>query len=336
MNARRPLSLLLPLLLAGCGAAASSDTGAVRKSGSARYLATSVGRVDSESEARQLVAAADGVIRRIHVARGERVAAGQLLLSVDCAPRDAMAQARDADAARLAASAGTVLAGARDQQRDSARQKVTGAQAVRDDAADRLAQAQALADKGFISRRELSARANAMTEAEAALAAARAEASLVHAGARPTERQEAVAARNAARAEARAAAALAGQCSLRSPVQGQVLQILRREGEFSGASQGTPLIVVGDLSRLIVRAEITERDAARVRPGQAADIWIEGASPRWHGQIETMAQVMGRRSARSLDPTDRFDRDVREAFIRLDGPLPPALVGLRVMVGVKP
>ena len=335
MKALFPLSPLLMLLLNGCDAAASAD-GARKPASQNVYLATSVGRVDSESEARQLVAAADGVIRRLHVSRGDRVSAGQVLLSVACAPRDAVAQARDADAARLTAAARTVLEGARLQELDAAAQKVTSAQALHADAADRLAQARALAEKGFISRRELAARENALTGATAALAAAQADASLVRSGARTTEKQEAVAAQRAAQAEARAAGALAGQCSLRSPIDGQVLQILRREGEFSGASQGTPLIVVGDLSRLIVRAEITERDAARVRIGQAADVWIEGASPRWHGRVESMAQVMGRRSARSLDPTDRFDRDVREAFIQLEGPLPPALVGLRVMVGVKP
>jgi hypothetical protein len=47
---------------------------------------------------------------------------------------------------------------------------------------------------------------------------------------------------------------------------------------------------------------------------------------------------MGRRSARSLDPTDRFDRDVREVFVDFDAGQSnlPTLVGLRVMVGVRP
>ena len=111
--------------------------------------------------------------------------------------------------------------------------------------------------------------------------------------------------------------------------------LLRREGEFSGATAGTPLIVVGDVSRLMARAEINERDAALVRPGQAAEIWVEGQPKRWAGRVTHLASVMGRRSARSLDPTDRFDRDVREAFVAFDGAAPPALVGLRVTVGLK-
>ena len=95
------------------------------------------------------------------------------------------------------------------------------------------------------------------------------------------------------------------------------------------------MIVVGDMTRRIVRAEVSDRDAARAHVGQTVDVWIEGQPQRWTGHVASMARVMGRRSARSLDPTDRFDRDVREAFIEFDGGMPPALVGLRVMVGAK-
>jgi multidrug resistance efflux pump len=302
----------------------------------ARYVATAVGRVDSRSEARQLVAAVDGVIAKVLVQRGERVEAGQLLLQVACEPRRAQAWAGEAEAARSAAAARSVLDGAREQEIAAARTVVASAEAARADARDRLVQAEALVGKGFIARRDLDARRNALAIAEAEVGRAEAEASLIVEGARGSDRQAVAAAARAAQGRAAAADALARQCNLVSPVAGDVLQIFRREGEFSGASQGTPLIAVADLSQLLVRAEINERDAARVKVGQRADIWIEGDAQRWQGRIVNLASVMGRRSARSLDPTDRFDRDVREAFVAPDGPMPPALVGLRVMVGVKP
>lgn len=328
------------LLLAGCEAAAGEDRAgsapAVLVPAHSAYVATAVGRIDGAGEARQLVALADGAIAGVHVARGDRVRAGQLLLSVDCAPRAAQASARAADAGRMAADARTVTEGSRAQEIDIARQRVVAAEAARSDAADRLTQARALVDDGFISRRELAARENALAEREAALAAALAERSLALAGPRASERAAALASARAAAAEAEAAAALADQCALRSPVDGEVLQIFRREGEFSGASQGTTLIAIADLSRLIVRAEVGERDAARIAVGQRADIWIEGRRERWQGRVTTMARIMGRRSARSLDPTDRFDRDVREAFVEIEGDGPPAVVGLRVLVGFRP
>lgn len=338
MTMRAHLALCLAMLpLAGCDG--PSPNGAVRAAALAApspYVLTAVGRVDSGSEARQLVAAADGVIARVLVKRGERVTAGQALLQVDCGPRQAMAQAQAAEAQRQAAAAQTILDGARTQEREAAASAVDSAQAARTDAAERLAQAQALVADGFVSRRELSARQNQLAMAEAALASARAQAALLAAGPRASDRDAATAGASAARAMAAAAAAQARQCNLVSPIAGHVLQILRREGEFSGASQGTVLMVVGDLSRRVVRAEISDRDAALVRAGQAVDVWIEGRPQRWPGHIASLAQVMGRRSARSLDPTDRFDRDVREAFVEFDGAMPPALVGLRVMVGARP
>lgn len=334
-----PLLAFLVLPLAGCDPDSRAAAIRIQDASGTRataYLATSVGRVDSATEARQRVASADGVIARLRVARGQKVRAGQILLSIDCGPCQAMARAQAAQAARSGAMAATVMDGAREQETVAAEQTVRSVEAGQSDARDRLAQAEALTVNGFISRRELAARQNALAMADAALAKARAEASLIDAGPRLSERRAALSAASAASAEAMAATAQARQCDLVSPIDGEVLQIFRREGEFSGASQGTPLIAVGDLSRLVVRAEIPERDAAWIAPGQAADVWIEGGSERWRGRIATLAQVMGRRSARSLDPTDRFDRDSREAFVTFDGPMPPALVGLRVIVGIKP
>ena len=330
---------LIALPLSGCDSAKgafASRSSVPNEPKGARFVATAVGRIDSASEARQLVAATDGVIHSILVQRGERVHAGQLLLTVDCAPRIALVAVRDAEADRLNAVADTVLAGSRPQQLDVAQQAVRHADAARAEESDKLSQAQALVERGFMSRRELTARQNAVAAAEALHRSAMSQASLVAEGPRQSERRAAIAGARAAKMEARVASGLAQQCGLRSPVDGEVLQLFRREGEFSGASQGTPLISVGDLSKLVVRTEINERDAAIVSVGQQAEVWIEGGKERWKGRVASMAMVMGRRSARSLDPTDRFDRDIREAFVELDGPLPPALVGLRVMVGVRP
>ncbi len=324
-----PLTLLTLLALAGCETAQSGPPPAARS----RWLATAVGRVDSADEARQLVAAADGVIARLHVARGDQVTPGQALIGIDCTPRLAETGARYADSARANAAATLVRQGPRQEEIAAAAAAVQSAQTTALNQQQRLDQAQALITRGFISQRELDARTNDLGAARATVAAAQARLAALRNGARPAEIVEASASARAALGQAQTAKALADQCTVRSPIAGQVLQILRREGEFSGASQGTPLIVVGDMSRLTVRAEINERDAAAIMPGQRAEVWVEGQPKRWAGRVTHLASIMGRRSARSLDPTDRFDRDTREAFVSFDGPAPPALVGLRVTVG---
>ena len=326
------LGMLSTSLLAGCSAAEGTEQAA--NATASRYATVAVGRVDSADEARQLVAAVDGVIEHLWVNRGDLVRAGQPLLTVACAPRLAAASASRAGADQAAAAAETVALGSRSEAVSAARQTAVAARAARDEAADRLAQARSLLAQGFVSRREYSAREHALAGAEAELAKAQAQADLLANGPRSSERHAARASARAAAADALGAQASAAQCTLLSPINGTVLQVLHREGEFSGASQGTPLLVVGDLSQRIVRAEIGERDAAKIALGQVAEIWIEGEGTRWRGRVTSLSSVMGRRTARSLDPTDRFDRDTREVLISFDGPAPPALVGLRVMVGI--
>ena len=324
------LNLVLTVLLAACGQARGASESPAQP---LPWAATAVGRIDGEEEARHLVASADGVISRVLVDRGDRVIAGQPLMVIDCAPRLADAQARRADAARADRAAGTVSSGTA-ADRTIARAEVDGAAALLANEDAQLQRAQDIYQRGFLSRSGYDAKVQARAAAEAKLRAAAARLTDLDQGRRPAEVAEASSAAFAARAQANAAAKLADQCVVKSPTSGVVLQILRREGEFSGASQGAPLIVVGDLSRLIVRAEIGERDAAQVHPGQRAEIWIDGGSQRWPGRVTHVASIMGRRSARSLDPTDRFDRDIREVFITFDSSTPPALVGLRVTVGL--
>jgi HlyD family secretion protein len=319
------------LVLSGCDSAHGNDT----RPSPSPWIATAVGRIDTAEESRQLVAAVDGVIDHVLVARGDTVVRGQPLLRVDCDPRAADVVTREADAARAAASAKTLDDGARAEEIAVAQADADAARSIARNQQQRLDQATSLIDRGFVSKREVEARTNDRDAADAARLAAEARLTQLRNGARRSERTERHAAAAVTRGELGTARAVAEQCTLKSPVNGQVLQVLRREGEFSGASAGTPLIIVGDVSRLIVRAEINERDAAAVRSGQRAEIWVEGQPKRWSGRITHLASVMGRRSARSLDPTDRFDRDVREAFVVFDSGAPMPLVGLRVTVGVK-
>ncbi len=322
--------LTLAALLAGCSQAQGYGSSATAPS---PWVATAVGRVDSDEEARHLPAAADGIIAKVLVSRGDRVTAGQPLIAIDCAPRLAEAQARRADAARAASAARGMAAGTA-ADRAIARAGLDAAQATLNNEAGQLRRAGDIYRRGFLSRSGYDTRVQQHEAAASALRAAAARVTDLDSGRRPAEIAEAAAAADAAQYRAATADALAQQCTVKSPTNGQVLQILRKEGEFSGASQGVPLIVIADLSRLVVRAEIGERDAAQVHTGQRAQIWIEGGSQRWAGTVTDTARIMGRRTARSLDPTDRFDRDIREVFIRFDGAAPPALVGLRVTVGL--
>ena len=105
---------LIPLILAtpACDGLASGKTDAT-----AQFAATSVGRVDSATEARQLVAAVDGVIADVAVKRGQQVVAGQPLLTVDCRARERSAVAEGHRAVEVAANSSLVRRGPRGEER---------------------------------------------------------------------------------------------------------------------------------------------------------------------------------------------------------------------------
>lgn len=300
------------------------------------YVATAVGRLDSFTEARQLVAEADGVISAVLVERAQSVKAGQPLLMVNCPERQPEAARAQALARRAEAAEDLITEGTRKEEIAAAEAALRAAEARVLDSDQRYRQAAPLLERGFMSKRDYEARVNALDVSRAEAAQAVAQLSELRSGPRQQEKVMAAAEAVAAAQSAAAMRALQGRCTLRSPIDGRVLHILRREGEFSGASQGTPLIVVGDVARLMVRAEINERDIVAAKIGRQVDIWIDGSDQRWRGRITEISRVMGRKSARSLDPTDRFDRDMFEAFVSIDGPMPPALVGLRVMIGIRP
>lgn len=64
--------------------------------------------------------------------------------------------------------------------------------------------------------------------------------------------------------------------TVRSPIKGTVLQINIREGEYASNSTQEPLLILGDITEVWVRADIDEQVAPRVRPGMRATGYLKG------------------------------------------------------------
>jgi RND family efflux transporter MFP subunit len=111
--------------------------------------------------------------------------------------------------------------------------------------------AESVPDKRAISAEELSNRRAAVAIAEAALEAAKAEVARIDI---ELERRK-----------------------VRALVAGRILQVKTRLGEFApaGAVQ-TPLMLLGNQSRLHVRVDVDENDAWRFEPGAAAVAFVRG------------------------------------------------------------
>ncbi|MFM2279194.1 MAG: hypothetical protein RLZZ444_1425 [Pseudomonadota bacterium] len=81
-----------------------------------------------------------------------------------------------------------------------------------------------------------------------------------------------------------------GYTRVTAPIDGTVLLVVTQEGQTVNASQSAPTIVVlGQIDRMTVRAEISEADATRVKPGQDVYFTILGdLTKRWDAKLASI------------------------------------------------
>lgn len=146
-------------------------------------------------------------------------------------------------------------------------------------------------DKRAVSEDDIIRRRFAVKTAAAKLDAAKADLALLKAGtwapdievatAKVAEAQAllAVAEAGVKSGEAALAAAEARleKLTIKSPIDGTVLQVKIREGEYAPANVlSTPLMVVGDTRTLVVRTDVDENDAWRFKKGAKAVAFVRG------------------------------------------------------------
>lgn len=168
------------------------------------------------------------------------------------------------------------------------------------DARDELAFNENLSDKAAVSAEDTSKRRNNVRIIEAQLAQARAQLASAQ-----TELDK---------------------LTVRAPVDGQVLQLKVHLGEYAPAGVlGTPLIMLGSVEPLHVRADVDEDDAWRIRSGAVATGCLRGnkdiSTPLKFVRFEPY--VLPKRSLTG-DSTERVDTRVLQvifSFRRGDLPL---------------
>jgi HlyD family secretion protein len=134
----------------------------------------------------------------------------------------------------------------------------------------------------------------------------------------------------AARSEVTLAESLLDKTRIRAPIAGKVLQINAKIGELVGPSPEIPLVVMGDVSVIRVRAEVDEHDVSKIKPGQRVTVKNNAYPGRdFEGKVAEIAPSvalprMGARGARRAT-----DVEVMEVLIDLEGSV-PLLPGMRV------
>jgi HlyD family secretion protein len=149
-------------------------------------------------------------------------------------------------------------------------------------------------------------------------------------------REEDVAFANAdlqqAKAQAADARAKYEKTFIRSPIDGTVLRKHHRNGESVSASAtvADPVLTIGDTKVLRVRVDIDENDVSKVHVGQKAYVTTDAfGKQKFRGHVVRIGELLGPKTVRSDEPTERVDRKFLETLVELD-PGAALPMGLRV------
>ena len=117
-----------------------------------------------------------------------------------------------------------------------------------------------------------------------------------------------------ARSDAAAARAALDKMTIRAPIDGTVLQVNARAGEWVSPGSPQPLLMLADISDLRVRAELDERDIGSIKVGQAVTVRASAFPGReFEGKVSFIAPLVepGRldvRPDRAIRPTSMWWR----------------------------
>ena len=148
----------------------------------------------------------------------------------------------------------------------------------------------------------------------------------------PTRLESALA---VARAELSAAELAVEHTRIRANADGTILNLMAKQGEVAVPNPENVLLVMGDVGALKVRAEVEERDTAKIHVGQRVVVRADAFPDQdFEGRVSSIAKSLSAPRIATRGPRRPNDVEVLEAVADLDG-LPPVLTGMRVDVFFK-
>ena len=312
--------IALPTALAAAPASAT---------GQPAWLAAAPGRVEPRTGQIRIGTGIPGRVLEIAVATNDRVTEGEVLIRLDDKETRARLTAAEAEVAarKRERDAQPGTAGREDVRKAedavfAAERAVTNARFALDAvlAADRKSPGspQALLQ----ARKQVAEAKDKLRQEHVAFAAA-------HAKTKAPAPNRLEAGLIAARAELTTAEELLDKTRIRAPLTGSVLQVNAKPGELVAPSPELPLIVMGDLTVIRVRAEVDEQDVAKIKLGQKAFVRSNAYPGRdFDGKVTELAPSLGLPRMGSRGARRATDVEVMEVMIDLEGSV-PLLPGMR-------
>lgn len=207
------------------------------------------------------------------VSEGEMVQRGQVVARLDASELDQEVALRKAEVRAAQAALAELEAGSRPEEIAQAEAVVQRAKADLDRVRADFGRVKTLYEKENISVQDYDAARTAVDVAEAKYREAQEQLRLVRKGPRKERIEQARAQLQQAKEALALAETRLSYATLVSPMAGVVLSHNIESGEYVVA--GTPIITVGDLENIWLRAYINETDLGRVKVGQPARVMVD-------------------------------------------------------------
>jgi multidrug resistance efflux pump len=234
------------------------------------------GLIEAQTENIAIGSHVAGVVQEVLVKVGQQVQAGDKLFRLDDRHLQAELKVRQANLCAAEAKLHRTLELPRPEELPATEARVREAEANLRSEQDQLARIVDLQRQRAAAPEEIIRREQFTNMAREQLARNRADLALLKAGSWEPDR--AISRAEVAQAKAQVEQTLIelDRLLVRAPVNGEALQVNVRPGEFVGAPPGQALVVLGDIHKLHLRADIDEHDIARFRTAAAAMASVRG------------------------------------------------------------
>lgn len=332
----KPINLILLLGLAGAGGYLAYDK---LKSNAAEepvavevkdYEVAAPGRIEPKSGEIRLGATYLGRVEEVLVEVDDKVEEGELLLRLDDAEARAKLASAETEAEALREDREKDFRAGREDVRKaedaiySAERAVTGARIELDYAISAKRSGTGSEAAVADARRRLKDANDRLERERIAYVKAQSKANLPA----PSRAESAV---SAARAEVRMAEALLDKTRIRAPAAGTILQVNAKAGEVVAPSAELPLVVMGDMSVVRVKAEVDEGDVGKIKVNQTAYVKsVSAGDQKFEGKVTNIAPTLGAARIGPRGPLRPTDVEVMEVTIELQGTASALKPGMRV------
>jgi HlyD family secretion protein len=291
------------------------------------------GVIEAQTENIAVGSPLPGLVVEVFVKEGDKVKPGTPLCRLDDRQMRAELAVRQANVAAAKADLQRLENEPRPEEIPVQEAMVSEAQANYAQMADVLRRTQDLMTKRVSTEQELTQAQQNFRAAEAKLTHAQAELKLLKAGVWQYQKDVAKAAVEQAEAQLQQTKTEIDRLVVRALVDGEVLQVNVRPGEFVGAPHVEPLLIIGDVSKMHVRVDVDEHDIPRFSPGNHAVAAIKG-NPQLRfplTYVKTEPYVVPKKSLTGAN-TERVDTRVLQVIYAFDPSNKPVFVGQQVEV----